>query len=151
MKALNRKEVLVSAKANGTLDSFKPLTRDEAFTKKALSLGGGAGGDFIINLTVSETGEPTIDCPFSEIVDAYHSGRRVTLRTSDMPGEYMFYDFMTTSRTQSGSNYEITAMHFWNKIVMDGNLLILVARVYSSGSITVSQYTVQLNKVEGEQ
>lgn len=42
MKALNRKEVLVNAKANGTLDSFKPLTRDEAFTKKALGLGGGA-------------------------------------------------------------------------------------------------------------
>lgn len=44
MKALNRKEVLVNAKANGTLDSFKPLTRDEAFTKKALGLGGGSGG-----------------------------------------------------------------------------------------------------------
>lgn len=42
MKALTRKEVLVNAKANGTLDSFKPLTRDEAFTKKALGLGGGA-------------------------------------------------------------------------------------------------------------
>lgn len=42
MKALNRKEVLVNAKANGTLDSFKPLTRDEAFAKKALGLGGGA-------------------------------------------------------------------------------------------------------------
>lgn len=42
MKALNRKEALVNAKANGTLDSFKPLTREEAFTKKALELGGGA-------------------------------------------------------------------------------------------------------------
>ena len=42
MKALNRKEALVNAKANGTLDSFNPLTRDEAFTKKALGLGGGA-------------------------------------------------------------------------------------------------------------
>lgn len=42
MKALNRKEALVNAKANGTLDSFKSLTRDEAFTKKALGLGGGA-------------------------------------------------------------------------------------------------------------
>ena len=42
MKALNREEVLVNAKANGTLDSFKPLTRDEAFIKKALGLGGGA-------------------------------------------------------------------------------------------------------------
>lgn len=42
MKALNRKEALVNAKANSTLDSFKPLTREEAFTKKALELGGGA-------------------------------------------------------------------------------------------------------------
>lgn len=44
MKALNRKEALVNAKANGTLNSFKPLTREEAFTKKALGLGGDSGG-----------------------------------------------------------------------------------------------------------
>lgn len=58
MKALNRKEVLVNAKANGTLDSFKPLTRDEAFTKKALELGGGASS--WNNLT---------DKPFGEEID----------------------------------------------------------------------------------
>ena len=55
MKALNRKEVLVNAKANGTLDSFKPLTRDEAFTKKALGLGGGSGGGAVI-FSMAETG-----------------------------------------------------------------------------------------------
>lgn len=62
MKALNRKEARVNAKANGTLDSFKPLTRDEAFTKKALGLGGGAS-----------SWNDLTDKPFEETEQSYFS------------------------------------------------------------------------------
>ena len=80
MKALNRKEALVNAKANGTLDSFKPLTRDEAFTKKALGLGGGGSGGespfFIITGDIRESDMTLIvDQSPADILSAYNSGK----------------------------------------------------------------------------
>ena len=84
MKALNRKEVLVNAKANGTLDSFKPLTRDEAFTKKALGLGGGGSGGespfFIITGDARELDNSSdmaliVDQSPADILSAYNSGK----------------------------------------------------------------------------
>lgn len=63
MKALNRKEALVNAKANGTLDNFKPLTRDEAFTKKALELGGGGSAEYDMIITILDwNAEPGESC-----------------------------------------------------------------------------------------
>lgn len=81
MKALNRKEVLVNAKANGTLDSFKPLTRDEAFTKKALGLGGGGsggGGITVVQLFWDEeTQTITANMTATEIANAVEAGEYI--------------------------------------------------------------------------
>ena len=84
MKALNRKEVLVNAKANGTLDSFEPLTRDEAFTKKALGLGGGGGGSggdmFVVTLSTDmETGKESWDKTYDDVLEAYDNEKYVVL------------------------------------------------------------------------
>lgn len=75
MKALNRKEALVNAKANGTLDDFKPLTREEAFTKKALELGGGdVAWEDIKNRPFGEEVETvSVEC------DYYNNGSTNTL------------------------------------------------------------------------
>lgn len=79
MKALNRKEVLVNAKANGTLDSFKPLTRDEAFTKKALGLGGDSGGVLVV-LTWDEEQDTYISSmSANEIGELIYSGVNVNV------------------------------------------------------------------------
>lgn len=41
MKPLTRKEMLLNAAANGTLDNFEPATREEVFTKEAFANAGG--------------------------------------------------------------------------------------------------------------
>ena len=89
MKALNREEVLVNAKANGTLDSFKPLTRDEAFMKKALGLGGGSGGDVLIvtATTDMETGVATLSSSYEEVIEAFNSEKAVILCDKIAMGE----------------------------------------------------------------
>ena len=76
MKALNRKEALVNAKANGTLDGFKPLTREEAFTKKALELGGGGVTVATFTITLNENDEIVVthDKSFEECFNAAANG-----------------------------------------------------------------------------
>lgn len=98
MKALNRKEVLVNAKANGTLDSFKPLTRDEAFTKKALGLGGGASS--WNNLT---------DKPFGKMK---HNGSvyngSISCQSRDESGIYWSDDMPCAGELIANESYTVT-------------------------------------------
>lgn len=94
MKALNRKEVLVNAKANGTLDSFKPLTRDEAFTKKALGLGGsGGGGVVFVNISGNPSHGFTVDKTPAEVHALIESGVTVvcTIPVSEDSNLYLYH------------------------------------------------------------
>lgn len=119
MKALNRKEVLVNAKANGTLDSFKPLTRDEAFTKKALGLGGGGSGGR--TLVKSVPFDEPISCDIDEwnkegdLYCGYYDTRSFPLIDSNCKGAV----------TYRGKTYEMNWAEVTNEygtFTMFGNL-----------------------------
>lgn len=132
MKALNRKEALVNAKANGTLDGFKPLTREEAFTKKALELGGGGSGGnnsfFIITGDVRELDNSSdmaliVDQSPADILSAYNSGKIMMFVGRD---------------TFKGMSYLLTT----SGTAGDGSLLLYFGTSWAFGDGKVNTMTV---------
>ena len=117
MKALTRKEALINAKANGALDEFKPLTRDEVFAKKALGLGGSGGGsaEYDIVFVLPEvpylsqvTAETiTVECANMEkLYEKIENGDliKAIFKRAFTYGEDFFVDWTTVDRIQSMSS-----------------------------------------------
>lgn len=79
MKPLTRKEMLLNAAANGTLDNFEPATREEVFIKEALAPKclPVMNVDFDINTSEATF---TVNREFKEISDCILAGGTVVAR-----------------------------------------------------------------------
>lgn len=135
MKALNRKEVLVNAKANGTLDSFKPLTRDEAFTKKALGLGGGASswndltdkpfGETVVDIQITWDGETDgLIEGLSTTIGRTYKVSDLTPTTDELLGATTIFGQQTTIITPDYIEYAKSADINGNYLDFDGFVVV---------------------------